>query len=96
MVKGLTEKQRDALFRSAVRMCSSERIAECTDKTQRAVNKLIAAALTRIRSLLADGIRERIDADLPVSHAKRRFLEWYDKQKETGGEKTGREQADGK
>jgi hypothetical protein len=81
-IKSMTAKQRDALFRSAVRLCSAERIAECTDKTSRGVNKLIAAALKYIRGRLAERIQARIDNDLPVTLEKRKFLEWYAAQKE--------------
>jgi hypothetical protein len=82
LIKALTVKQRDTLFRSAVRGCPSELIAECTGKTKRGVNKLLAAALKYIRSLLAERIRARLDAELPVTLEKRQFLEWYDEQKE--------------
>jgi len=59
LVKELTAKQRDVLFRSAVRQCSAELIAGCTGKTKRAVNKLLAATLQNIRPLLAELIRKR-------------------------------------
>jgi len=83
LVKALTAKQRDVLFRSAVRLCPCERIAICTDKTPRGVNKLLAATLKYIRPILAEQIRKRLDEDLPVTLEKRRFLELYDKQIET-------------
>jgi DNA-directed RNA polymerase specialized sigma24 family protein len=83
LIKELTVKQRDALFRSAVRQCSAEQIAICTDKTKRGVNKLIAASLDYIRPRLAARIKARLDDDLPVTLEKRRFYEWYTAQKET-------------
>ena len=86
LIKNLTIKQREALFLSAARLCSSEQIACYTDKTNRGVNKLIAAALEYIRKRLAELTRERIEAGLPVTYEKRRFLEWYDEQKNTPGE----------
>jgi hypothetical protein len=88
-IKGMTAKQRDALFRSAVRLCSAERIAECTGKTSRGVNKLIAAALEYVRGRLAKRIRERIENGLPVTLEKRKFLEWYAARKEKPVEEPG-------
>jgi hypothetical protein len=86
----LTAKQKEALFLSAVRLASTEQIACYTDKTDRAVRRLIAAALENIRSKLAPEIKARLDGGLPVTLEKRRFLEWYEKQKETpGGETSG-------
>jgi hypothetical protein len=89
VTKELTVKQRDVLFRSAVRLCPSERIAECTGKTSRGVNKLLAATLKHIRPLLAEQIRRRLEDELPVTLEKRRFLEWYDKQNETPDDEPG-------
>ena len=88
-LKSLTEKQKEALFLSAVRLATSEQIACYTDKTTRGVNKLIAAALEYIRSRLARRTRERLDAGLPVTLEKRRFLEWYGKQNKKPGERPG-------
>jgi uncharacterized protein (DUF2267 family) len=68
---------------SAVRQCSAEQIAVCTDKTKRGVNKLIAASLDYIRPRLAARIKARLDADLPVTLEKRWFYDWYTGQKET-------------
>jgi DNA-directed RNA polymerase specialized sigma24 family protein len=89
LVKGLTAKQRDALFRSAVRMCSSEEIAVCMGKTRRGVNKLLAAALGGLRRRLAAAIQERLDAGLPVTPEKRRFCERHATQNKTSGETPG-------
>lgn len=86
LVRELTPKQRDALFRSAVRQCSAEQIAICTDKTKRGVNKLLAASLDYIRPRLSKRIKARLDDDLPVTIEKRRFYEWYTAQKETPDE----------
>jgi hypothetical protein len=86
LIKDLTVKQRDVLFRSAVRQCSSETIAECTSKTKRGVNKLIAATLEYIRPRLAERIKARLDDGLPVTLEKRKFYEWYMVQKEKLGE----------
>jgi len=94
LIKDLTVKQRDVLFRSAVRLCSSERIAECTGKTPRGVNKLLAATMNYIRPILAEQIQARLDEGLPVTLEKRQFLEWYDKQNEKPDEAPG-EEADG-
>ena len=89
LIKELTSKQRDALFQSAVRQCSAEQIAICTDKTKRGVNKLIAASLDYIRPRLAERIQARIENDLPVTPKKRQFYEWYTAQKETPGDTPG-------
>ena len=82
-VKSLTKKQRQALFLSAVRLCTSEQIACYTDKTIRGVNKLIAAALEYIRSHLAERIKARLEKGLPVTNEKTRFLVWYEAQRQS-------------
>jgi len=76
----LTKKQREALFLSAVRLASTEQIGCYTDKSDRAVRRLIADALENIRSELAPKIQYRLENDLPVTLEKRRFIEWYTKQ----------------
>ena len=79
LVKNLTNKQKDVLFLSAVRLCSSAQIACYHDKTDRAVRKLLAAALESIRSKLAPLIQEQIDNEYPsMTIAKREFMAWYE------------------
>jgi len=79
LVKNLTNKQKDVLFLSAVRLCSAAQIACYHDKTDRAVRKLLAAALEAIRSKLAPVIREQIDNEYPsMTIAKREFMAWYE------------------
>jgi len=81
-VKKLTDKQKDVLFLSAVRLCTSAQIACYHDKTDRAVRKLLTAALNSIRDKLAPLIREQIAVGFPqMTLAKREFLIWYDEQK---------------
>jgi hypothetical protein len=80
----LTAKQKEALFLSAVRLASTEQIGCYTDKSDRAVRRLIADALENIRSALAPKIKARLDSGLPVTLEKRRFYEWYTKQKTPG------------
>ena len=78
LVKCLTKKQKEVLFLSAVRLCSAVQIACYHDKTDRAVRKLITAALDSIRDKLAPLIREQIEAEHPqMTLAKREFLNWY-------------------
>ncbi|MCL2671359.1 MAG: hypothetical protein FWF10_04910 [Clostridiales bacterium] len=78
----LTNKQREVLFYRAVRCCTPQQIACYQDKTDRAVRKLLAAALARIRDQLAFTIREKIDAEVPdMTWMKRTFLAWYEQQK---------------
>lgn len=82
LVHGLTGKQKEVLFLSAVRLCSPQHIACYKDKTDRAIRKLLAAALRSIRDSLAPVIREQIEAGFPgMTLAKREFLEWYGTQK---------------
>jgi len=81
LVKRLTQKQREAVFLRYIRLASTEQVGCYTDKTDRAIRKLLVNALRRIREPLAERIRERIDAEMPVTLEKRRFLEWYDQQK---------------
>ena len=82
----LTDKQKEALFLSAVRFASTEQIGCYTDKSDRAVRRLLAAALDNIRNPLATMIEKRLDDELPVTLEKQRFLKWYT-QKETPGDK---------
>jgi DNA-directed RNA polymerase specialized sigma24 family protein len=100
LVKSLSDKQRDVLFRSAVRGCSALQIAECVGITKRGVNKLLATALEIIRIIIADSVRYRLEKKLPVTLEKQRFYEWYradeiaeqaklEAQKETPGDKPG-------
>jgi hypothetical protein len=83
----LTVKQKETLFLSAVRLASTEQIGCYTDKTDRAVRRLLATALENIRSPLAWLTRQRLEDELPVTLEKRRFLEWYEKQKPQTGQK---------
>ena len=81
-IKSLTDKQKVVFFLSAVRHCTPQQIACYQDKTDRAIRKLLTAALTYIRDNLAPLIREQIANNSPdMTIAKRQFLEWYDKQK---------------
>ena len=82
LVKSLTKKQMEVLFLSAVRLCSAAHIACYHDKTDRAVRKLLAAALDSIRDKLAPLIREQVETESPkITFTKREFLAWYDKAK---------------
>ena len=83
----LTDKQKEALFLSAVRLATTEQIGCYTDKSDRAVRRLLADALENIREPLAVLIQNRIDGELPVTLEKRRFLEWYMKQKQQDSDK---------
>ena len=81
LVKGLTDKQKEVLYLRAVRLCTAAQIAACHDKTDRAVRKLLVAALDSVRDKLATLIREQIDAKYPqMTLSKREFLVWYDKE----------------
>ena len=83
----LTDKQKEALFLSAVRLATTEQIGCYTGKTDRAVRRLLAAALVNIREPLAGMIQKRLDGELPVTLEKRRFLEWYTQQQRQIGQK---------
>ena len=85
----ITAKQKEALFLSVVRLATAEQIGCYTDKSDRAVRRLIADALENIRSELAPKIKAQIDGGLPVTLEKRLFLEWYAKQNMPGGEPSG-------
>lgn len=92
LVKSLTKKQKEVLFLSAVRHCSAVQIACYHDKTDRAVRKLLAAALDSIRDKLAPLIREQIEMESPqMTLAKRDFLAWYDKEKAVAIDSNGGE-----
>jgi len=81
LIKRLTEKQKDVLFLSTVRLCTPQQIACYHDKTDRAVRKLLAVALENMRSELAYTIRKQILAESPhITFAKRQFLSWYEEQ----------------
>ena len=78
LVKNLTDKQKEVLFLSAVRLCSAVHIACYHDKTDRAVRKLLTATLDSIRGKLAPLIQEQIKGQYQqMTPAKRGFLEWY-------------------
>jgi len=78
-VKNLTFKQVNMLFLTIIRRCGNERIAFCYGITERAVRKMLAAALKSIRDELAPIIREQIKNGYPnMTINKRRFIEWYD------------------
>ena len=82
LVKNLTDKQKDVLFLSAVRLCRLVQIAHCHHKTDRAIRKLLAAALDSIRDRLAPLIRNQIEIGVPqMTPAKREFLVWYGNEK---------------
>ena len=81
----LTDKQKETIFLSAVRLASTEQVGCYTDKSDRAVRRLLAAALENIRRPLSKMTQKRLDDGLPVTLEKRRFLEWYT-QKESPGE----------
>jgi Sigma-70, region 4. len=89
----LTAKQKEALFLRAVCLATTEQIGCYKDISDRAVRRLLAAALENIRKPLAVMIQQRLDDKLPVTLEKRRFLEWYEQQqkqieqKETPGDK---------
>jgi len=78
LVKSLTNKQKEVLFLSAVRLCTTAQIACYKEQTNRAVRKLLAAALASVRDKLAPLIREQ---GTQTTLAKREFLAWYDKEK---------------
>ena len=82
LVNNITTKQKEVLFLSAVRLCTTAQIACYHDKTDRAVRKLLAAALDSIRGKLAPVIREQIESNYPqMTLEKRVFLERYEKEK---------------
>jgi len=90
LVKNLTNKQKDVLFLSAVRLCSAAQIACYHDKTDRAVRKLLAATLEAIRSKLAPIIREQIDTKYPsITITKREFMAWYETKNTTAIDSAG-------
>ncbi|HCA30990.1 MAG TPA: hypothetical protein DEP23_16255 [Ruminococcaceae bacterium] len=59
-LKDLTERQKVVVFLSAVRQCTPQQIACYQDKTDRAVRKLLTAAIRRIRDKLSPIIQEQI------------------------------------
>jgi hypothetical protein len=79
IVKGLSHKQKEVLYLRVVRLYTAVQIARHHSKTDRAVRKLLAAALDSIRDKLAPLIREQIETKYPqMTLAKREFLAWYD------------------
>jgi DNA-directed RNA polymerase specialized sigma24 family protein len=75
----LTEKQAQALFLNAVRLAKTENIACYTDKSGRAVRRLIADAKRRIRRMLARDVMADINAGRPTTLEKRQLIEEYAK-----------------
>ena len=79
-LKALTEKQKVVVFLSEVRSCSPQQIACYQDKTDRAVRKLLTAAIENIHDKLAPIIREQIKSCAPeMTKEKRLFIERYEK-----------------
>jgi len=74
LIKALTEKQKEVLYFSAVKLCTPQQIASYQNKTDRAVRKLLAVALEQIRADLAPIIYHQTTE---MTFAKRRFLTWY-------------------
>lgn len=90
LVRGLTDKQKNVFFLSAVRLCTAAQIACYHDKTDRAIRKLLVSALHSIRDQLAPLIREHAEIGFPqMTLAKRNFLERYDKEKALDSDKDG-------
>jgi DNA-directed RNA polymerase specialized sigma24 family protein len=83
----LTEKQAQALFLSAVRLARTENIACYTDKSDRAVRRLIADAKKHIRQMLARDVMADIKAKRPTTLEKRRLIEEYAELAEESEEK---------
>ena len=78
-LKTFTEKQKVVVFLSAVRHCTPQQIACYQDKTDRAIRKLLTAAIDGMRDKLAPIIREQIKMMSPdMTIKKRKFLEWYE------------------
>ena len=81
-LENLTDKQEEVIFLSAVRLCTPQQIACYKDQTDRAVRKLLAAVLNRMRDYLATVIRWQIQTGQPgVTYAKRQFLERYEQKR---------------
>ena len=92
LVKNLTDKQKEVLFLKAVRLCSTAQIACYHDKTDRAVRKLLSAAIDSIRDKLAPLIREQIKTEFSqTTFAKREFLMRYEKENAAAIDKAGGE-----
>ena len=82
LVKKLTDKQKEVLYLSAVRLCTAAQIACYHEQTDRAVRKLLAAAFDSIRPELAWKISQQISAAWPqMTLKKREFLKRYEKEK---------------
>jgi len=80
-LKEFKARQKEVLFLTAVRLCTPQQIACYKDQTDRAVRKLLAAALDSMRGYLAPVIRWQIQAGQPeATFAKRQFLDWYENQ----------------
>jgi hypothetical protein len=84
---GMNAKHRETVFLHVIRRRTTEQIACLKDMTDRGVRKRIAAALEVIRGEVAAQTQYRNGAGLPVTNAKKRFLEWYDGQAKTALDK---------
>ena len=77
-LENLSAKQREALFLTAVRLCTPQQIACYKDQTDRAVRKLLAVAIDGIREYLAGAIcKQSLAGEPSMTLAKRQFLKWY-------------------
>ena len=80
LLKQLTEKQKEVLYLRTVRLLKATQIANLQNKTDRAVRKLYAAAISDMRVKLAVKIGEQMRKECPsMTYDKRVFLEEYAK-----------------
>jgi hypothetical protein len=73
--QSIDQKTKEVLFFSAVKLCTPQQIAAYQGKTDRAVRKLLAVALDKIRIDLVPLIQCKTTEMTP---AKRQFLAWYE------------------
>jgi len=80
LIKALTAKQKEVLFLSAVRGCSPQQIACYKEQTDRAIRKLLVAALIHTRDNLVPIILEQINNNSPnMTCEKKQFIEGHKK-----------------
>ncbi|MDR2569942.1 MAG: hypothetical protein LBD23_06555 [Oscillospiraceae bacterium] len=81
LLHDMNENQKEILYLSAVRAYSNTHIAYIRKQSNRNIRKTLALIKERLREKLAAIIREQIKRNSPyMTHEKREFLIWYDKQ----------------
>ena len=74
LLRGLSENHREILYFSAIRLCSTARLAALRKQTDRNIRKTRFLMLKKIHEKLIPRLEQRADSGLPVTLAQLDFL----------------------